>query len=101
MAGTAEVGMAIARKFAGDNGLDYEPDRVIVSNGVKHFNAFMATVDPGDEVIVPAPYWMSYRPLRSCAVAAPSSFHARPAKTSSSSLVPLRRRSAHAPDGCY
>ncbi|NHO31740.1 aminotransferase class I/II-fold pyridoxal phosphate-dependent enzyme [Acetobacter sp. LMG 1636] len=53
---------AIARKFERENGLTYAPDELIVCNGGKQviFNAFMATIDPGDEVVVPAPYWVSY-----------------------------------------
>lgn len=53
---------AVAAKFKRENGLDYEPTQVIVGTGGKQilFNAFMATMNPGDEVIVPAPYWVSY-----------------------------------------
>jgi aspartate aminotransferase len=52
----------VARKFARDNGLDYALSDIMVSNGGKQviFNAFMATLNPGDEVVVPAPYWVSY-----------------------------------------
>jgi len=60
--GTAELKDAIAFKFQRDNGLTYTPDQITVNVGGKHtlFNAMVATVDPGDEVIVPAPYWVSY-----------------------------------------
>jgi len=60
--GTAELKEAIAAKFKRDNGLDYTPAQITVNVGGKHtlFNAIVATVDPGDEVIVPAPYWVSY-----------------------------------------
>jgi aspartate aminotransferase len=60
--GMAELREAVAAKFARENGLDYGADQVIVSTGGKQvlFNAFLATIDPGDEVIVPAPYWVSY-----------------------------------------
>jgi len=53
---------AIAAKFARDNGLRYAADQILVSVGSKQviFNAMMATLNPGDEVIVPAPYWVSY-----------------------------------------
>jgi aspartate aminotransferase len=53
---------AIAKKFKRENGLDYKPTQTIVGTGGKHvlFNAFMATVNKGDEVIIPAPYWVSY-----------------------------------------
>lgn len=60
--GTPELRAAVAAKFKRDNNLDYSPDQVIVGVGGKHvlFNALSATVDPGDEVIIPAPYWVSY-----------------------------------------
>lgn len=53
---------AICEKFKKDNGLDYEPSQIIVSNGAKHsiFNACFAVLEPGDEVIIPAPYWLTY-----------------------------------------
>ncbi len=53
---------AICEKFQKDNGLEYEPSQIIVSNGAKHsiFNACFAILDPGDEVIIPAPYWLTY-----------------------------------------
>jgi aspartate aminotransferase len=61
-AGTPELRKAIAAKFKRENGLDYTPDQITVGVGGKGtiFNAFMATINPGDEVIVPAPYWVSY-----------------------------------------
>ena len=60
--GTPELKEAIAAKFQRDNGLRYGTDQITVNVGGKHtlFNAIVATVDPGDEVIVPAPYWVSY-----------------------------------------
>ncbi len=60
--GIAELKQAICRKFKRENGLDYTPQQISVSNGGKQviYNAFQATLDPGDEVIVPAPYWVSY-----------------------------------------
>jgi aspartate aminotransferase len=53
---------AVAKKFKRENGLDYKAADTIVATGGKHilFNAFLATLNPGDEVIVPAPYWVSY-----------------------------------------
>lgn len=53
---------AIAEKLRRDNGLDYEPSQIIVSNGAKHsiFNACFALLEEGDEVIIPAPYWLTY-----------------------------------------
>ncbi len=60
--GTLELRKAICDKFARENGLTYTPDQIIVSNGAKHalVNTFMAILNPGDEVIVPAPFWVSY-----------------------------------------
>ena len=60
--GIAELKMAVCAKFLRDNGLRYEPRQVSVSTGGKQvlFNALMATLNPGDEVIIPAPYWVSY-----------------------------------------
>ncbi len=60
--GTAELKDAIVAKFKRDNGLDYATNQVTVNVGGKHtlFNAIVATVDAGDEVIIPAPYWVSY-----------------------------------------
>jgi len=62
IAGTMELRKAICAKFKRENGLDYAPDQVTVGAGGKQviYNAMMATLDPGDEVIVPAPYWVSY-----------------------------------------
>ncbi|MBE7068728.1 MAG: pyridoxal phosphate-dependent aminotransferase [Clostridiales bacterium] len=53
---------AICEKFQKDNGLTYEPSQIIVSNGAKHsiFNACYAVLEEGDEVIIPAPYWLTY-----------------------------------------
>ncbi|CAN5538565.1 pyridoxal phosphate-dependent aminotransferase [soil metagenome] len=60
--GTPELKEAIVAKFQRDNGLAYTTDQITVNVGGKHtlFNAIVATVDAGDEVIVPAPYWVSY-----------------------------------------
>jgi aspartate aminotransferase len=60
--GTPQLKAAIRAKFKRDNGLDYEPDQILVGNGGKQvvFNAMMATVSAGDEIIIPAPYWVSY-----------------------------------------
>ena len=60
--GTPELKAAIVAKFKRDNNLDYAPNEVMVGTGGKQvlYNAFMATLDPGDEVIIPAPYWVSY-----------------------------------------
>ena len=60
--GIPELKAAIARKFKRENGLDYQPNQIIVGTGGKQvlYNAFVATLDPGDEVIMAAPYWVSY-----------------------------------------
>jgi aspartate aminotransferase len=74
---------AICEKFKRDNGLDYKPADVIVGTGGKHilYNAFAATLNPGDEVIIPAPYWVSYPEMvalnRGNAVIVPTSFEDR------------------------
>jgi len=60
--GTPDLKAAIAAKFRRDNDLDYKPEQITVGTGGKQviFNALIATLDPGDEVIIPAPYWVSY-----------------------------------------
>ncbi|MEK9210581.1 pyridoxal phosphate-dependent aminotransferase [Sphingomonas sp. 2378] len=60
--GTPELKAAIVEKFARDNGLTYKADQISVNVGGKHtlFNAMVATIDAGDEVVIPAPYWVSY-----------------------------------------
>lgn len=65
VAGIAELKQAIRAKFAAENGLEYRDDEVMVSTGGKQViaNAMMATIDPGDEVVIPAPYWVSYPEL--------------------------------------
>ena len=64
-AGTVELRKAICQKLKNDNALDYGVTNIVVSNGAKHslFNAFMAILNPGDEVIIPSPYWLSYPEL--------------------------------------
>ena len=60
--GIPELKAAIAAKFARENGLEYAPGEISVGTGGKQilFNALMATLNPGDEVVIPAPYWVSY-----------------------------------------
>lgn len=62
VAGFADVRAAIAQKFKRDNNLDYTPEQVLVSTGAKQaiMNTIIALVGPGDEVVIPAPYWVSY-----------------------------------------
>ncbi len=71
--GTAALKAAIRRKFQRDNGLDYADDEILVTNGGKQaiYNAFMATLDPGDEVVIPAPYWISYADMAKVAGGVP------------------------------
>ncbi len=60
--GIVELREAVCRKLKRDNGLDYEPADVLISVGAKHtlYNAVVALLNPGDEVLIPAPYWVSY-----------------------------------------
>ncbi len=71
--GLPELRQAIAEKLANDNGLEYRPSQIIVSNGAKHscYNAILATCEPGDEVIIPSPYWVSYPDMVKLAGAEP------------------------------
>jgi len=63
--GYADLKQAIALKFKRDNGLTYDLDQIVVSTGAKQslYNVAMAIINPGDEVILPAPYWVSYRDI--------------------------------------
>src|SRR5437868_2352787 len=78
--GIAELKAAIARKFKRENDLDYKPSQIIVGTGGKQvlFNALMATLNPGDEVIIPAPYWVSYPDIVLLADAKPVVVETRP-----------------------
>ncbi len=60
--GTLDLKKAVCKKFKDDNGLSYEPSQIVISNDAKHslVNAFGAILNPGDEVIIPAPFWVSY-----------------------------------------
>jgi len=60
--GIAELKQAVAKKFKRENELDYKPSQIIIGTGGKQvlYNALIATINPGDEVIIPAPYWVSY-----------------------------------------
>jgi len=62
VAGEPQLKAAIARKLQSDNNLNYQPENILVTNGGKHslYNLMMALIEPGDEVIIPAPYWLSY-----------------------------------------
>lgn len=63
--GILELKQSIARHYQATHGLEYKPAQVVISNGAKHslHNAFTAVLNPGDEVIIPAPYWVSYSEL--------------------------------------
>ncbi len=87
--GTPELKQAIAAKFKRENGLDYEPAQISVGTGGKQviFNALLATLNPGDEVIIPAPYWVSYPDIVRFAGATPV-----PVETTMESGFKLRAR---------
>jgi aspartate aminotransferase len=76
--GTPELKRAIINKFQRDNGLDYQPDQILVSCGGKQsfFNLAQAVLDPGDEVVIPAPFWVSYPDMVLLAGAKPVLIHA-------------------------
>ncbi len=68
-AGLPALKQAVCRKLKRDNHLDYKPSQIVISNGAKHslFNAIYATVNDGDEVIIPSPYWLTYpEVVRTC-----------------------------------
>ena len=71
--GTPELKEAIANKFQADYGLSYKPAEIVVSCGGKHalYNLFQVLFDQGDEVVIPAPYWVSYVPMAMLAEATP------------------------------
>ena len=80
--GSSALKTTIIGKFARDNGLDYRPEQIIVSNGAKQscYNACQALLDPGDEVIIPAPYWVSYPAMVRLADAEPVIVQTSPAQ---------------------
>jgi aspartate aminotransferase len=71
--GILELKRAIVNKFERENGLSYKPSQITVGSGGKHvlYNALVATLDPGDEVIIPSPYWVSYPDIVMLAGATP------------------------------
>lgn len=73
VAGTPALKAAVQRKFRRDNGLDYALDEILIANGAKQaiFDGFMATCNPGDEVIIPTPAWISYTDMAKFAGATP------------------------------
>jgi len=76
--GTAELKRAVIAKYQRDNGLQYKPEEILVSCGGKQsfYNLAQAVLDPGDEVVIPAPYWVSYPDMVLLAGAAPVLVHA-------------------------
>ena len=78
--GTAELKDAIIAKFKRDNGLSYERSQILVSSGAKQtcFNLCVAVLDPGDECVIPAPYWVSYPDMALLADGVPISVYAGP-----------------------
>lgn len=72
-AGEPKLREAIANKLKSDNNLDYSAENIIVTNGGKHslFNLMLALIDPGDEVIIPAPFWVSYPEMVKLAAGVP------------------------------
>ncbi len=78
--GTLSLRSAIAAKLKRENGLDYAPTDIVVSNGAKHslHNVFQAITDPGDEVIIPTPYWLTYPELVKLAGGVPVFVHTSP-----------------------
>jgi aspartate aminotransferase len=73
VAGTLALRRAVVEKFRRDNGIDYAPEEIIVSTGGKQviFNAMLATINPGDEAIIPSPCWVSYPDIISLAEGRP------------------------------
>ncbi|KAF5054726.1 Aspartate aminotransferase [anaerobic digester metagenome] len=78
-AGIPELRQAVCDKLKRDNDLEYEPAQVIISNGAKHslMNVFMAILNDGDEVIIPAPYWLSYSEMVKIAGGEPVIIHTK------------------------
>ncbi|NNG66724.1 pyridoxal phosphate-dependent aminotransferase [Caldanaerobacter subterraneus] len=77
--GIPELKKAICEKLLKDNGLHYTPEQIVVSNGAKHsiYNALSAILNPGDEVIIPVPYWLSYPEMVRLAYGKPVFVHTK------------------------
>jgi aspartate aminotransferase len=77
--GIIELKEAVCKKFKEDNNIDYKPENIIISNGAKHsiYNALMAIINPGDEVIIGVPYWVSYPELVKLAGGTPVLLHTK------------------------
>src|SRR6201984_821263 len=80
--GIPELRQAIADKLEHDNGVSYKPSQIIVNNGAKHscYNEILATCQPGDEVIIPSPYWLRYPQMVRLAGAEPIFVHTKEEK---------------------
>ncbi len=80
--GTPQLKAAITGKFARENSLTFTPDQILVSSGAKQciFNLMLALINPGDEVIIPAPYWVSYPDMAMLAEGEPARVNAGPAQ---------------------
>ncbi|HMD53857.1 MAG TPA: aminotransferase class I/II-fold pyridoxal phosphate-dependent enzyme, partial [Phycisphaerae bacterium] len=91
--GTPEARKAIAEKLARHNKLPYQPEQIIVSVGGKHslYVSFMAVLNPGDEVIIPAPYWVSYPEMVKLAGGVPVFVRGEPANDFKMTPEQLRR----------
>ena len=73
VSGIPALRKAVAERFRKDSGLDYKPEEIIISSGGKQviFNAMMCTINPGDEVVIPSPCWVSYPDIVSLAEGTP------------------------------
>jgi aspartate aminotransferase len=91
--GIPELKKAVAAKFKRENRLDYAPNQISVGVGAKHviYNALMSTIDPGDEVIIPAPYWVSYPDMVELAEGTPVIVSASPKNVFKLKPVELER----------
>jgi aspartate aminotransferase len=96
-AGEPKLREAIAHKLKTDNSLDYKSENVIVTNGGKHslYNLMVALIDPGDEVIIPAPYWLSYPEMVTLVGGVPVIVHAD--ATTAYKITPEQLRKAITP----
>ena len=94
VAGIPELKEAIIQRFAADYGLSYQPGEILVSCGGKHglYNLFQILFDPGDEVVIPAPYWVSYVPMALLAEAVPVLIPTREANGFKLSAAELKER---------
>jgi aspartate aminotransferase len=95
--GTEELRLAVADKFKRDNGLEYKPNQIVVGCGAKHsiFNAVMVLCDAGEEVIIPAPYWVSYPEMVKIAGATP--VYIQTTKESAFKVTPQQLKAAITP----